>query len=163
MVLVSGPGRMAAHLLTRVLVLSPSSGAGSSWGRCTAPVQLFGGGHPGLEGAAARHPQDPEHLDLALAGLGRGGGHSGQGRPGGGLGIDRVRLAVSPPQAGVRPVDLDSLQPVGAHEPGQPSAVGAGAFDPDPLDRPEAFGPVTRATSPRVEAGNAWVPHGRPV
>jgi hypothetical protein len=34
------------------------------------PVELFGGRHPGFEGAAAGHSQQPDHLDLAVAGLG---------------------------------------------------------------------------------------------
>jgi hypothetical protein len=59
-------------------------------------VKLLGGRHPGFEGAAAGHPQDPDHLDLALAGLGRGRSHPSQGGPGGGLSINRVGLAVSP-------------------------------------------------------------------
>jgi hypothetical protein len=93
-VLVSGPGRMAAHTRTRALVLRPSSGARSSSGALySAPYSC--------SAAASRAFRAPA----------------------------------------VGPVDLDSLQAVGAHEPGQPSAVGAGAFHPDALHRPEAFGP----------------------
>ena len=57
MVLVSGPGRMAAHACTRTLVLRPSSGARSSSGRCPAPVLLLGRRDPGLQGAAAATPR----------------------------------------------------------------------------------------------------------
>jgi hypothetical protein len=104
------------------------------------PVQLLGR-DPGLEGAAAGHPQDPDHLDLAFAGLGRGGGDPGQGGPGGGLGVDRVGLALSPSGAAVGAVDLDDLEAVGAGEAGQAGPVGAGAFHPDAFHRPVAFGP----------------------
>jgi hypothetical protein len=101
--------------------LSPSRGTrSSSGGAVQHAVQLMGGRDPGFHGAAAGHPQHPDHLDLTLTGLGRGGGYPGQGRPGGGLGVDRIRLAMSPPQAAVGPIDLDYRQAIGAHEPGQP-------------------------------------------
>jgi hypothetical protein len=57
------------------------------------------------------------------------------------LGVDRVRLALAAAGAAVGTVDLHDLEAVGAGEPGQASAVGAGAFDTDALHRPEAFGP----------------------
>jgi hypothetical protein len=94
-------------------------------------VELLGRRHPGLEGAAAGHPQDPDHLDLAVAGLGGGGGHPSQGGSGSGLGVDRIRLAVSSAGAAVGAVDLEDLEAVGVGEAGQAGAVGAGAFDPD--------------------------------
>jgi hypothetical protein len=57
------------------------------------------------------------------------------------LGVDRVGLAPAPAGAAVGAVDLEDLEAVGAGEAGQASAVGAGAFNADALDRPEAFGP----------------------
>ena len=104
-------------------------------------MELFGGRHPGFEGAAAGHPQHPDHLHLALAGLGGGGGHPGQGGPGGGLGVDRVRLAPASAGAAVGAVDLQHLEAVGADKAGQPSPIGAGALDADALHRPKALGP----------------------
>src|SRR5215218_4981981 len=140
--LVRGPGRIAAHNLTRALVLEAEQGLAQFLGGAVEhAVELLGGGHPGFEGAAAGHPQDPDHLHLALAGLGDSGGHPGQGGPGGSLGVDRVGLAVSSAGAAVGPVDLDDLEAVGAGEAGQPSPIGAGAFDPDAFHRPKALRP----------------------
>jgi hypothetical protein len=109
-------------------------------------VELLGGGHSGFEGAAAGHPQDPDHLDLALAGLGRGRSHPGQGGPGGGLSINRIRLAVSPAGAAVGPVDLDDLEAVGVGEAGQAGPIGAGASTPMHSTGPKRSAQVTRAT-----------------
>lgn len=58
------------------------------------------------------------------------------------MGVDRVRLSQAAAGPAVGSVDLDDLQAVGAYEPGQPGAVGAGAFDADLGDRPQALGPV---------------------
>jgi hypothetical protein len=144
--LVKGPGRMAAHALTRALVLSPSSGWRSSSGALYSnPVQLLGGCHPSLHGTAAGHPQHPDHLHLALTGLGRGGGHPGLGRPGSGLGVDRIRLAPATTGAAVGAVDLHHLEAVGAHEPGQAGPVGAGA-SPMRSTGPKRSAQVTSAT-----------------
>jgi hypothetical protein len=84
-------------------------------------VELLGGRYPRFEGAAAGHSQHPDHLDLAVAGLGSGCGHPGQGGPGSGLGVDRIRLAPAPTGAAVGAVDLGHLEPVGASEAGQPA------------------------------------------
>jgi hypothetical protein len=104
-------------------------------------VELLSGGHSGLEGATAGHPQHSDHLDLALAGLGGGGSHPSQSRPGGGLGVDRIRLALAASGAAVGPVDLHHLEAVGVDKASQASPVGAGAFHADTLHRSEVFGP----------------------
>jgi hypothetical protein len=57
------------------------------------------------------------------------------------VGVDRTGFAPAPAGAAVGPVDLKDLEAIGTGEPGQASAVGAGAFKADALHRPEAFGP----------------------
>jgi hypothetical protein len=75
---------------------------------------------------------------LAVAGLGGGGGHPDQG----GLGVDRIGLALAPAGAAVGAVDLDHLEAVGAGEAGQAGPIGAGAFHAHALHRPEPFSPT---------------------
>jgi hypothetical protein len=82
-------------------------------------------------GTVAGRPQRPDGLDDAVASLGRGGGRAGQHGAGGGLGVDRIRLAALAAGASVGPVDLHDVDPMVQQEPGQAGAVAAGAFDPD--------------------------------
>jgi hypothetical protein len=139
--LVRAPGRSPAHARTSALVLSPSSGWRSSSGALYSahtaarrpPPEPSGrpGGPPAAPGSS---PPDPRGSWARWR-------PASQGRPGSGLGVDRVRLAPASPQAAIGPVHLDSLQTIGAHEPGQPSSVGAGAFHPDALHPPKTLGP----------------------
>ena len=78
----------------------------------------------------------------AVASLGRGGGRAGQHGAGGGLGVDRIRLAALAAGASVRPVDLHDIDPMVQQEPGQAGAVAAGAFDPDRVRVPVATQPA---------------------
>jgi hypothetical protein len=61
---------------------------------------------------------------------------------GGRLGVDWVGLAQAAAGPAVGSVNLDDLQAIGAHKPGQPGSVGAGAFDADLGHRPQALCPV---------------------
>jgi hypothetical protein len=53
------------------------------------------------------HPEHPQHLHGAVAGLGLAGGLAGLHGAGGGLGVDRVGLAMAAAGGSVGPVDLD--------------------------------------------------------
>jgi hypothetical protein len=79
---------------------------------------------------------------VSLTGLGGGGGHPRQGGSSGRLGVDRVGLAQAAAGPAVGSVNLDDLQAVGAHQPGQPGSVAAGAFDADLGHRPQPLCPV---------------------
>ena len=125
------PGRRAAPALTRALVLSRAAVGAAPQGRCPAPRT-----------AAQRPRPEPSWRrggPPVAAGSSRPGPHGSwggrspprPGSPGGGLSIDRVRLAALPPHAGVRPSHLNHRQPIGGHEPGQAGPEGAGPFDPD--------------------------------
>jgi hypothetical protein len=110
---------------------------------------------------AARRPQRPDRLDDAVASLGRGGRGPGQHRAGGGLGVDRIRLATLPAGAPVRPVDLHDRNPTVQQQPGQAGAIAAGAFDPDRLQVPVATQPAKQlpvATTVRGELPVAQQP-----
>ena len=103
----------------------------------------------GLDCAAAGHPQSADRLDPAVAGLRNAAGGAGQRGTGGGVGIQRVGLALGPPGLAVWPVDLHHRHPGEAQLPGQRGTVGAGALDADPLQ-------LTMATQPaqqRLVAG----------
>jgi hypothetical protein len=93
-------------------------------------------------GTAARRPQRPDGLHDAVASLGRCGGHTGQHRAGGGLSVDRSRLATLSAGAPVRPVDLHDVDPTVEQQPGQASAVAAAAFHPDRLQLPVTAQPA---------------------
>jgi len=86
--------------------------------------------------APLRRPQRPDGLHDAVASLGRRGGHTGQDGAGGGLGVDRIRLATLAASTPVRPVDLHDVDPAVQQQPGQASAVAAAAFHPDRLQLP---------------------------
>jgi hypothetical protein len=62
-------------------------------------------------------------------------------RAGGGLGVDRVGLAVAAPGGLVGLVDLGHLDALGVQVAGQRGAVGAGALNPGPPERAEGAGP----------------------
>ena len=109
-------------------------------------MELLGGGHSGFEGAAAGDPQQPDHLDLAVTGLGGGGRDPGQGRLGGGLGVNRIGLAPTTPRAAVRPGHLDHRQPVGAHNRARPAPKVPVPSTPTRATGPKRSAQVTRAT-----------------
>jgi hypothetical protein len=96
----------------------------------------------GLDGTIAGRPERPDRLEDAVASLGRGGGHPGQHGAGGGLGVDRIRLAALAAGAPVRPVDLHDDDVLVEQEPGQAGAVAASAFDPDHVQVPVATQPA---------------------
>jgi hypothetical protein len=70
-------------------------------------LELVDGRGPGLAGALAGGAQHPDRLDDPVAPLGRRSRRASQHGPGGGLGVDRVRLAPLPAGPPVRPVNLD--------------------------------------------------------
>ena len=87
----------------------------------------------GLDRAAARDAQRPDRLGspvVALAGPGRGPGHGTRS----GVGVEGVGLTLGPARLAVRAVHLHNGDALGAQVPGQPGAVGSGAFHPDPLE-----------------------------
>ena len=59
------------------------------------------------------------------------GGPASLGGAGGGLGVDRVGLALLAPCLAIRPVDLDQLDPGHPQMQRQTGPVGPGALDPD--------------------------------
>lgn len=65
----------------------------------------------------------------AVPALGAPRGDTGQCGPGGGVGVQRVGLAVRPPVLTVGPVDLQDLDAGRTHVAGQRSAVSAGPLD----------------------------------
>ena len=103
-------------------------------------------GHgPGRDCGAARGPQRAQRVDLPAAGLRDAGGPTGLGGPGGGLGIDRVGLALPAAGLAVRAVDLDQLHPDPLQIPSQPGAVDPGPLDPDPHQLPEPAQPAQQS------------------
>jgi hypothetical protein len=62
-------------------------------------------------GTAAGRPRCPDRLHDAVASLGRGGGRAGKDSPGGGFGVDRIRLAALAAGPPVGPVDLHDVDP----------------------------------------------------
>ena len=125
-------GRNRAQAATNAGVERPSSASRSDAGAVTSrPLSWLIAAVRASGRTAARRPQRPDRLDDAVASLGRGGGGAGHHRAGGGLGVDRIRLAPLAPGAPVRPVDLDDVDPTVQQEPGQAGAVAASAIDPD--------------------------------
>jgi hypothetical protein len=110
--------------------------------RAQLGAQRFGGGDDQrldltlrvgalVDRAAAGDPQRGQGLHRATAPLGQPVGAPGLGGPGGGLGIQRVGLAVPAPGRPVGAVDLDHGHPGLVEVCGQFGAVAAGAFDTD--------------------------------
>jgi hypothetical protein len=81
--------------------------------------------------AAAGHPQAAQRLDPHVSLFRHGGSPARQRGTGGGLGVDRVGLALPAAHSAVRAVDLHHRHVLGAQEPGQAGAVHAGALDTD--------------------------------
>lgn len=90
---------------------------------------------------------------------------------GGGVGVNRVGLALIAAGLAVGTVDLDHPESGGGEGPGKPCAVGAGAFDPDAGHRPERGDPGhegavagrCRREAPVVEVATQRVDHGGDV
>ncbi|GAA0915143.1 hypothetical protein GCM10009574_019070 [Streptomyces asiaticus] len=82
----------------------------------------------GLDGAAARDPQDPDRLDQTVPALGNAGGPPGQHGHRGGVGVDRIGFALHPPRLAVGAVDVDDRDAGGGQHPGEFGPVGAGAL-----------------------------------
>ena len=95
-----------------------------------------------LDRGGAGQPQHPQRLDLAVFGLGGAGAAAGEGGQGGVLGVEGVVLATAAPVRAVGPVDLGDLDPGLAKVAGDPSAVAAGALDPDQAHIAEAAQPT---------------------
>src|SRR5690606_5187831 len=76
-----------------------------------------------------------DRLHWADPGLGRPVGLPRQRGPGGGDGVDRIRLALGPPGLAIWPVDLNDRDPLSGEVTSQPRTVGAGALDTDLHDR----------------------------
>jgi hypothetical protein len=111
-----------------------------------------GGDHQGLErvdglgagphGRLAGDPEHPQHLHHAIASLGQAGRLAGLHGAGGGLGVDRVGLAMAAAGGPVWPVDLHHPLPVAAEETGQFGPVAAGALDSERLDLAQRVSPA---------------------
>ena len=92
--------------------------------------------------------QHPDRLDVAVSGL-RHAVRSAAERGSSGLDrVDRIGIAVGPSSLPVRSTDLDHGDAGTAQEAGQPSPVGAGALDTDPIKRAEAAQPGVQLAEP---------------
>ena len=97
---------------------------------------------------AGLHSRIAGDLDLAdhfcrpIGALWNGGRDSGKYRPRGGLGIERVVLAVVTSLAPIAVVDLDHAEPLAPDEAREADAVGTGAFDSECFDVAELTSPV---------------------
>jgi hypothetical protein len=141
-VLVSGPGPMAAQASTRALVLSSSSGARSSSGALySTPYSCSAAATRAFIALrrATRSTRVISTWPLRVLGWWR------RPRPGR-LGRRSGRTCLAPVGRAVGPVGLDHLQTVGAHEPGQASLVGAGPSTPTRCTGPTRSAQVTSAT-----------------
>jgi hypothetical protein len=85
--------------------------------------------------------QHADRLHDPVAPFGQRGRGAGQHRSGGGLGVDRVALAALAAGLAVGAVGLQHLHAAFQQEPGQPGAVGPGAFDADRAEPPVATQP----------------------
>src|SRR5690606_32538062 len=88
--------------------------------------------------------------DQAGPGLRGPGGGARLDGAGGGLGVDRVGLALAVASLAVRAVDLDHPVPGRGEVPGDARTPGAGALDPDRVDRAE---PAEPGLEPAVALG----------
>jgi hypothetical protein len=95
----------------------------------------------GLDRTSPCTAQHADRLHDPVAPFGQRGRGAGQHRSGGGLGVDRVALAALAAGGAVGAVGLQHLHAVVEQEPGQPGAVGAGAFHPDRAEPPVATQP----------------------
>src|SRR5512132_1554450 len=130
-------GRSRAQVTTSAALGRASSPSRTDAGAVTSrPLSWLMAAVRASGGTAARRPQRPDGLHDAVASLGRCGGHTGQHRAGGGLSVDRSRLATLAASTPVRPVDLHDVDPTVEQQPGQASAVAAAAFHPDRLQLP---------------------------
>ena len=73
---------------------------------------------------------------------------------GGGGGVDGVALAVAAAGGSVRPVDLDDGEVLPAQVAGESGAVGAGAFDPGPVDGAEVACPGQQLAVPAPQTSD---------
>jgi hypothetical protein len=117
------------------------------------PFELVGRRGPGLGRTAPYRPQRTDALHDPVASLGRRGGHPGKDRAGGGLGVDRIRLAALPAGAPVWSVDLHDGDVLVQQVAGQAGAVAASAFDPDAV---QASVPAKPAQQLPVAAPGGW-------
>jgi len=110
-------GRQAPELLAEL-------GGGGDQQRFERVDRLGAGPHR----ACAGDPQRADHLHLPVARLGHDRHLPSLDRAGGGLGVDRVGLAVAAAGGAVGAVDLQHGLALGGKEAGQGGAVGAGAL-----------------------------------
>jgi hypothetical protein len=85
---------------------------------------LADAGGAGLDGAGADQVQRADRLDDAIAGLGHHPRASRQHRLGGGVGVQRIGLALAAALAPVGPVHLDHLHAFGPQVSGQRGPIG---------------------------------------
>jgi hypothetical protein len=107
-------------------------------------MQLIGGLSAGLHRRPPDQPQGPDHLNLAIASLGLPDDGAGLDRPGGGFGIERIRLPPSSPRLAAvvaRTLDFDDRHAMRSKPARQPGTITPGALDPDLFHYPEARRP----------------------
>jgi hypothetical protein len=97
--------------------------------------------HPGLHRAPASHPQHADHLDLGVPALRGAAGATGLDRASGGLGVQRIGLAVAAASRPVGTVHLDDGQAVVGQEAQQPGTEVAGTFHTHFVDLAERLDP----------------------
>ena len=99
------------------------------------------------------HEQHPDGLHVAVAGLWSTRRASRQDTTGRLDGVSGVGLSLLTTHLAVGPVDLDDFDAGALEEPGQPRAVGPGAFDTNLLHRAKATHPLEQRLIP------AWRGH----
>jgi hypothetical protein len=92
--------------------------------------------------------QGADRLGDPVTGLGRALGTAGQHGIGGGVGIERVGLALGAALPPVRPVDLDHLHTLAGQVAGERGTVGAGPLHSDRVQPPEPAHPLQQRPVP---------------
>jgi hypothetical protein len=109
-----------------------SRSAPVNWMASLAPTRGLERDHrlgSSLERGIASDLEVADHLDSAVTELGFAVGITRQDGACGGLGIDRVGLAMPAAKLPVDPTDFDDAQTHGSESPRQAGTVGAGPFD----------------------------------
>src|SRR5215211_3851486 len=117
------------------------------WRRNQKALKLVGDLASGLHRRAAGRSQDPKnHLYATISAFGLSGCLAGQYRPGGSLGVSRVRLAVATPVAAFWSLYLHHLDPHNSKVTSESGPIAAGSLHPAHLTAPKPSAQARRSS-----------------